>query len=303
MYPFEVLPSNIYWAQNEEKKAQKFYITLCIYISAVSDYFIGLDLKEQGKLNWSVMASYYSIVHSARMIIFAIIGDYPKQHNKLSSLFNQKVNSEKNFKCNWLQSFDSYYSKRSNSTSEISLSELIRHYAGKLEFHNLETHIGNIGGVINVAINLRNDSNYEALLMAHEYHHEYVTERFNRLTRIITEGARKWIVLSTQCLKKYVENDKLMDEKRDVFKYYIHDYGREYLKKSLRRRIKDINNLDNLEEILKQLKYEFSREEINEFEEDYEILKNNISMKTFNKKTKLMKGFNEKIQKLEEEVR
>jgi hypothetical protein len=85
---FRKLDSNIFWNETDERRLQKLYVALCLFISAASDFAVGIDLKNSGKLNWSTTASYYSIFHSARLIIFLALGNYPKSHN-ISQLFAQ----------------------------------------------------------------------------------------------------------------------------------------------------------------------------------------------------------------------
>ena len=302
------LKTNIFWNASHERTAQKFYLTLCLYISAVSDLAVGLDLKDQKKLNWSTTASYYSIVHSARMIIFAAVGDYPTQHNKISDLFTGNPSSGRRngsssyeFSTDWLSKFTKDNAIRSN----FKLEDMYSYYEQELKLTNSLKCMQAFGKTLKNAQKLRNDSNYEALLIAHEYEHETVTKYFEDLSKAMSEGAELCLRIATKCFINYVENDpSLENESRDKFKYFIAKYIEKRIYKFLENRGVNIIALEKIRNCTEPL--ETLNDEIKvtkERDEDVEIkfreLENLVSRRLFDRKAKLMNNFNTKIRDLE----
>lgn len=189
MHGFKRQEPNRFWNESEDRKYQKFYMTLCLYISAASDFAVGLDLKDknQAKLNWSTTASYYSIIHSARMICFAAVGDYPTSHALISRFFGEKSCDEKKpeifvFKTNWLKPF----TNNSCQGAKFTFNDLVEYSEQELKLPKSKEAMQAIGKILDNAQKLRNNSNYDALLMAHEYHHTSVTKGFKILSNIET---------------------------------------------------------------------------------------------------------------------
>jgi hypothetical protein len=305
MYPFSNFKTNRYWAQNPERIAQKFYVTLCLYISAVSDFGVGLDLKDDGKLNWSTTASYYSIVHSARMIIFAAIGDYPQSHADISRLFAGR--SQRGVQPNWLENFKRNFSQGINGQQvKFTLDELSRYYREVLSLENSNEIFLSIGNILKNAKDLRNDSNYEALLIAHEYHHVKVTRCFEDLSRSISEGAELCLRYATKCLQSYVEKDETLQDNRHAFKYFIERYVEDRVYSPIRDRIRKPFILERVKECVKPLEKIFSgqqyKPEFQEVVKQYSLLKNQVSMEMFGEKTDLMGGFERKINDLKRNI-
>lgn len=131
---FSQFKSNKFWCESDERQAQKLYVALCLYISAASDFAVGIDLKNNYKLNWSTTASYYSIFHSARLIIFLAIGDYPQQdgHKKIKDLFTGIDNTNR-FSANWLKKLARNAGFQSSSEDKFTLAQLCSYYKDCLE--------------------------------------------------------------------------------------------------------------------------------------------------------------------------
>lgn len=97
------LPSE-YWNRDEETRAQCVYVGFCELAAATLDYAEGLSLLWRpataiftigddqprpgaARLNWAATAFYYSLVHSARFLVFGAVGDFPTSHSKLPQAF------------------------------------------------------------------------------------------------------------------------------------------------------------------------------------------------------------------------
>lgn len=314
MHPFGNFSSNQYWTQSTEKTqspekiVQKFYVTLCLFISAASDFAVGLDLRDNKKLNWSVTASYYSIVHSTRMIVFAAVGDYPKGHSVLANLFSGGQGISPNWLGEWLRRFDTPGFERYNRVgprARFTLDELSHYYREELNFHDSDKYFRAIGNIFKNARILRNDSNYESLLIAHEYHHEKVTEYFEKLSQEMSKGAGICLEVAAKCFQSYVENDATLEKNRQAFKYLteryiqkrIYDSVRERNEESILERVKGYVN--PLEEIFSGQQQKL---EISEVEKRYLQLESWVSLSGFSEKTNMITDFKNKIDTLRENI-
>lgn len=315
MYPFSDFKSNRYWMQHPEEIAHKFYITLCLYISAVSDFAVGLDLKDGNKLNWSVTASYYSIIHSLRMIIFAAAGDYPTGHGEISKLFNGRIDPQLGDKieisyecsCNWLKRFKPEFDTISGNKAKLTLDELALHYNENLHVSNSYEEFQAIGKILRDAKGLREDSNYEALLISHENRHIKVTEYFNILSKVMLDGADICLKVATKCFMNYIENDKSLREDRDAFKYFVEGYVYARIYSPISNRIKKESILKRIRKNTSLLEKMFSGQEVMPDEakaiEKFKQLEKLTSFDIFKEKTYLMRTFGGKIESLKENVR
>ena len=187
---------NEYWENNERNRDQKFYTAFCILVSACSDYATGATLQRDNKLNWACTALYYSLVHAARLISFVETGDFPTSHSELSKLFSggEFVRKPRD---TWvkrtLQPFareQGFQVEAADHFNLISVPDGIRKYMGdKLE----------------IARKLRNDANYEGLLISHEYNHVKVAESFNRLAFASQLASRMFLPIMISCFKDFLD--------------------------------------------------------------------------------------------------
>ena len=304
MYPFSDFWSFQYWCTSPNKKAQKFYTTLCLYISAVLDFSVGHDLKDSYKLNWSTTASYYSMVHSARMIVFAAIGDYPKDHKPLvEQLFGGKA-TKNGIRCDFLEK-PTNDKDNLKKTDRIKLDELAQHYSENLYLPKSKELFDKMGQIMNNARQLRNDSNYESLLIAHEYNHETVTKCFESLSEEASKGATFCIKVATECFKQYIENDEYLPEDRAVIKYFVKKYMRErvYYPVKYRTRRSVLKIVQECIETLERSHSNESMEVTSDIKIRYAQLEEEVARDKFSNKQRLMSSFEEKIDKLRQSIR
>lgn len=306
MSDFKNFKTNKYWSQSPDKIAQKFYTTLCLYTSAALDFGVGLDLRDRNILNWSVTASYYSILCSVRMIVFTAVGDYLQGHSEISKLFSSKspfVNGRK-YKTNWLKEFDKDYDKHiDGERAKFSLYELYLYYKDELHLEKHDKDFECIGNILRNARDLRNDSNYEPLLIAHEHEHVEVTDCFKKLSKLMLNGAEICLKYATKCLISYIENDTdfadLFERKNDL-KYFIKGHIKNRIYSPVENKIKKHFILEKIKDCVRPLDA-ISLEYDKLTGQFFEIIED-VSMQIFSAKREQMRSFNEKIEKLRKNI-
>jgi len=187
-----VRPSE-YWNSSQTRKAQRLYISFCELAAAALDYAEGLsllrrDARRQGaaRLNWAGTAFYYSLVHSARFLIFTAVGDFPTQHNKLAQAFSESHSGT--VSTDWLKSFAT--SATVQYTTTISLEQLVDYWSSDTSKGDTAALFEWFANALTKAKALRNENNYESLLIAHEYQHSYLNSAFKQLANAMEGVAR-----------------------------------------------------------------------------------------------------------------
>lgn len=187
--PFD--PS-VYWSASSTRESQRLYVCFCELASAALDYAEGHSLLRRderrhgaARLNWAGTAFYYSLVHSARFLVFSAVGDFPTQHNRLSQAFCDR--SPGPVSTNWLGEF---LSAPKNWTTQVGFKALSTHWATALPKGEVEAHLSWVADAMYKAKKLRNENNYEALLIAHEFDHPYLKDSFKDLARAMKAVAK-----------------------------------------------------------------------------------------------------------------
>jgi hypothetical protein len=111
--------------------------------------------------NWSAICAYYSTVHALRLVWFVLYGSFPKSHAPLG----EAMAGERSIVANWSHGELSPGSVR---LSAEALKGAIREGLGDGE---LADRVEAVGRVFGNAVKLREDSNYESLVLAHQYRH------------------------------------------------------------------------------------------------------------------------------------
>ena len=147
---------NEFWESADCYRDQKFYTVFCMLVSACSDYAIGVKLKRQKCLNWACTSFYYSMVHAMRVICFMETGDFPTGHDRLAAIFNGE---QRRVDRTWVSANSRYFPQgvEPNRNFQFALTSLEERQR--------------LGEVLDNARILRNDANYEGLLISHEYNH------------------------------------------------------------------------------------------------------------------------------------
>ena len=199
---------NNYWSQDRTLKSQRLYVGFCEFASASLDYATGLDLLRRGaggaaRLNWSSTASYYSLVHAARFVVFAPIGDFPKSHDRLQKCFD----TGNPVKTNWLKDFLRHTGHVTNEdyTSDVSLTSVTHYWDNAAKFNHTQSFLSFLGGALAVGKQLRNENNYEGLLIAHEFRHPRMSQAFRHLAENMSRVAGEALRETGQAIAAYLD--------------------------------------------------------------------------------------------------
>lgn len=305
---FAEFETNKYWYRNETRRAQKLYIALCIYISAALDFAVSLDLKDSNKLNWSNTASYYSIVHSVRLIIFLIVSDFHRRHEDIIKLFKEP--NENIHKCDWM---DKNFEVQVVANKDIfNLNQISNYYNDTLQLSHSQALFNAISKVLHYAKTLREDSNYQEILIANECSHRVVSPSFNKLSDSISTASKMCFKIATSCFKQYILYTPNLDNReseRQNFKYLTLFYLDGRLYPSIHARIgksKILNQVQDCTKILETLLAEEYQFEYAQSLEDklkkLDELEELVSMDRFGKKKTLMEKFTEEINSASQDI-
>lgn len=185
-------PSLRYWDADDDRRIQRYYIALCLLMAAIQDALLGKVERRFKNLNWSATVSYYSLVHSGRLVAFVALGDYPTQHGQLRQLFfdrNHRVELD------WLDKHRGLAGVHAPPKPRTSLGEVAARL-DELGLNVTDQRLRQFGAILSASAQLRNDSNYEALLVAHEYQHTLVSLAFERLSAALAQAAEEGLGLA-----------------------------------------------------------------------------------------------------------
>ncbi|MCK4653681.1 MAG: hypothetical protein KAU01_04480 [Candidatus Cloacimonetes bacterium] len=288
-----------YWEKNPNRINQRFYIAFCLLMSSIHDTFIGLKEKEQKNLNWSVTCSYYALIHAGRLLTFLALGDYPTQHNKLRDLYNEESSVLQN---NWLSDFirvstlGELTTINDNKKIDNPLN-LIYQYFEFINVDNSKKRLKKFGELLYIAAKLRNDSNYESLLIAHEYYHNTISKAFEKLANNMTDATKFSLELLIDVFTKFVENDPIFQENRDSYKCFLYNYSKIRIYDSIKVKLSGHNSLiTKLGKVKKSIQTYCA-------DSPFEFIEESITMNVFKGKGKLMENFQERIDNLSKKIK
>ncbi|HXF05619.1 MAG TPA: hypothetical protein VNM72_09410 [Blastocatellia bacterium] len=322
-----------YWNQDPKHQDQKFYTAFCLLESACGDYAIGVDLYLQRKLNWACTVFYYSLVHAARLLCFLAEGDFPTGHSALGDLFTRgNVRGR-----TWLQGDIGRYLQETEgvrlSLSQFALDNLVACFSGENTINqcpdDLRRRFQRWGHLLSKARDLRNDSNYEGLLIAHEFNHQRVTRNFFRLASVLGKAAEIVLPEAIALFKLFIDSHPRREHWYAFLNWAAQREGIYYLEDSLRYKLtgdvyqmfefEEIRNLNGgnwlrhrrnldvqsgrciVDRVLQWLGE--LRREPNANSDLAQQVHHNIVMGVFGAKSQLMHQFGSKIDKLEREIR
>lgn len=220
---------NEFWAREERQRLQRLYFELCQFAAAVLDYATGLDistrefrtaadtvtqppmecggqthdtweLPSQPRLNWSATAFYYSLVHAGRFFVFVPIGDFPKGHDDLPHCFGcPKQGSSAT--TNWLGTFARRLDPAVSIQGQpVTIASLLGCWSESIRWGECERFFRWLGKTLERGRNLRNENNYESLLIAHEYNHQRMTQQFQQLADCMRGAAHQVLSHASKAL-------------------------------------------------------------------------------------------------------
>lgn len=183
------LPAAAYWAENDERRAQRFYVLLCLALTSIHDRFIAGEERQRGNLNWAATMAYYSIVHAARCLCFQGLGNFHTDHGAVASFLRDRACAP----FDWLHTFvTGERLRRDGERISDAFQTLSTHLTNLLGARSIDADLRTVGELLDAARPLRNDANYEALLIAHEQHHAIVEPLVADLGNDLTAAAR-WV--------------------------------------------------------------------------------------------------------------
>lgn len=228
-----------YWNRDPQHQDQKFYTAFCLLESACGDYAIGVDLSLQQKLNWACTVFYYSLAHAARLACFLAEGDFPTGHRELGNLFIRgRVGGR-----TWLEGDIGRYIREKEGVElslsrEFALDNLVTCFSGESAMNqcpdDLRRRFERWGRPLSRARDLRNDSNYEGLLIAHEYHHQRVTRDFFRLASVLRKAAKAVVPEAIALFKLFINSHPRKEHWYAFLNWAARREGIYYLEDSLR---------------------------------------------------------------------
>lgn len=300
------LRSIIYWRSPQERPPQRFYVAFCLLMSSIQDCLIGLKEREFQNLNWSATCSYYSLVHAGRLLTFLPLGDYPTSHSKLRSLLSPTGSAgggrpaqRHGYPFDWLLDFtrmaDAGRQVRQVQAQVPELGELrllIIQYLEEVGVTDAATRLDGFGNLFQTAGQLRNDSNYEALLIAHEYQHNKLTYAFDKLAEHMANAADSTLLLAIDAFNGFLRSDPDLQENRNVYYNFLYDYLHQRILNAILRKLPRTGSFE------RKLGELVARIDAQQTNLDYHELERLVSLDIFDDKARLMEDFISKIKSL-----
>ncbi len=225
-------PSYRYWRQSDDERKRAWYIGFCLMMSSVQDRLTGLALQESGNLNWATTAFYYSTVHAGRLLCFAAMGDYPTSHSQLTLALDPAALVKDRIRFDWLFTFlksldGSFLAERVEKDNALAVV-VLRACQDSSQVAGVDPdRIGRFGALLGSFKKLREDSNYEALLIAHERDHTRVTKSFETLAaaaeQVSVMAAELSIGMMTGLVNHHPMFDNLRPSLRRAQAWYMND--------------------------------------------------------------------------------
>lgn len=211
-----------YWRETPARVKQLWYTSFCLMMSSVQDRLTGLALRETGNLNWATTASYYSAVHAGRLVCFVCAGDYPTGHADLSDLLAPREartsQRPRRIHLDWLGRFRRYVeSRRTADDTRLELHRCSLIAAIDATLPGVRATFDQFAPLLTHFKNLRNDCNYEALLIAHERNHTVVTDGFNELAEAAQSVSNLAADLAVTAYSEHLKQAECFHAERERF--------------------------------------------------------------------------------------
>ncbi|MBI5864554.1 MAG: hypothetical protein HZB38_08610 [Planctomycetes bacterium] len=268
-------PSHAFWRAPESRVKQHWYVSFCLMMSSVQDRLTGLALQESGNLNWATTAFYYSAVHAGRLVCFVCTGDYPTKHTELAALLaptqvQRNPKPDRLFHFDWLETFMRYVGRNQHGgggpapqNQRLDRDAIIRALGTKPR--ELRVAFDKFAPLLARFKNLRNDCNYEALLVAHERNHVIddgsnedrgVTQGFRVLVSAAERASRIAADLATDAYLEHVKSADCFATQRDQFHIAHTQYVEHRFRNSLDQKFQgSARAMDELRRTIERLKW------------------------------------------------
>jgi len=225
-----------YWLDSPFLRAQKQYVSLCLLLASLQDAVLGIAELDRQNLNWSATISYFSLVHAGRLVSFVAFGSYPMQHSSLRGLFAGRTAT-----LNWLGIHLGFDDGQHWSRPSVGSGDVEREVArlDELGVADAPSRWQRYGEVLESAAKLRNDSNYEALLIAHEFGHE-LHETFERQAHLMSRCAEFGLEFAIDVFNAERSSNRDNRQYAEPFEALIHSYTHAHLVPALTRKVSSV---------------------------------------------------------------
>lgn len=148
------------------------------------------------------------------------------------------------------------------------------------------------GAALGAAAELRNDSNYEALLIAHEYEHVTMTSAFKFLARGMAEAVESNLPFVREAFNCFLRADTDLESDRAGYQSFVRDYLAHRLVQAVDRK------LDGFDDLKAKLRAIAAGIESPPTHADYHHIEHAASLEIFGGKARLMRAFRSRIEDL-----
>ena len=170
--------------------------------------------------------------------------------------------------------------------------QIIDAYLEQVQVPESKTRLTRFGAIIAATAPLRNDSNYEALLIAHEYKHFTMSAAFAELSRHMAGAAESALPLFIDAFNGFRHHDADLPLTRDAYEAFLHEYVHARIGDAIRGKIDDGNALGTkLDDVLMRIGTRPT-------DARYDDLERQVSMAVFGGKAGLMRHFEVGIENL-----
>lgn len=174
---------------------------------------------------------------------------------------------------------------------------MIAAYLNQVQVAEVDSRLTRFGAILAAAAPLRNDSNYEALLIAHEYQHVTMSAAFDRLSLHMGKAAETTLPFFVDAFRGFRCHDPGLPGAREEYEAFLHEYVHGRIGGAIRRKVSGSATIDaKLEGILTDLGTRSTGA-------PYDHLEDQVSMAVFGGKAQLMRNFEQRIADLERETR
>jgi hypothetical protein len=143
---------------------------------------------------------------------------------------------------------------------------------------------------------LRNDSNYESLLIAHEFNHVSVTEQFTRLSDRALVLAERAARLSRDVFLAYVDRDERLEAQRSALRSATAAFFCSRLRPAIESKVSRSHTAQSaLRRFVDEARL---GDRGHDADANWALIENQVSMDLFDSKTSLMQAFQNKVDTL-----
>jgi|GEM_PF-1656939 hypothetical protein len=289
-----------FWNRDEARRDQMLYTAFCLVEAGLLNYALGRFLARRNVYDWASTSLYYSLLYSARLIIFLGVGDFPLGHSHIGALFTESEIKDKAWFRDLAKKVDpelGSLNPRQTFQKDVLSSRLLSRGATQ---QNIDNAFDFFARNLKEATKLRNDSSYESLLVAHAYNHRRVTEAFEDLSAGLQMLSLRANTIAIGVLTQVAKANTrlayftafLNDRKNREGLYYFEDH--------LKHRFSNEQDISDHGEIINECiaLVEPLRMDGRSDPEKADSFRRNVSLESFDSKSRLMNDFRNRSRRL-----